>query len=373
MNQLNKETMHATILGLATAVPSSHYFQRDIVEKFIQIFSIPDEKKTALRKMYQNSAINKRHSVIEDFHNEREEWKFWGQDYPKTIPGMSSRNEVYKKEAPKLAFKAAQKALLNWGGDPSSITHVISVSCTGIMAPGIEFDLIRLLKLKSTINRLGINFMGCFGAFKGLSVAQAFAKEDPTHRILVVCTELCSLHLQDGLDTETLTANALFADGAAAAIIGTTPLSTENPLWEIVKMKSLGLENSLDKMSWEASDKGFFMRLSPTVPVLIGKQIKAFIDRLIPQSLSYNQCDWLIHPGGKSILQAIEKALILNKDQTQASWNTLTDYGNMSSATFLFVLERLLTQQKKRPWSVGLAFGPGLSMEGAFMRQLSEQ
>ncbi|WP_068471268.1 type III polyketide synthase [Candidatus Protochlamydia phocaeensis] len=365
--------MKAWILGLATTVPPYQYSQEEAAEKFIHILSPPEDKEQFIRKMYQNSAIQTRHSVVNDFKKEREGWHFWGSDYPKNAPGMSERNEMYKKEAPKLACEAAKKALQSWGGDPSLITHVISVSCTGVVAPGIEFDLIRLVGLKPTVNRLGINFMGCFGAFKGLSVAQAFAKENPAHRILVVCTELCSLHLQSDLDLETLTANALFADGAAAAVIGIHPHPQETPLWEIVNTHSMGLEKSLDKMSWEASDQGFLIRLSHTVPVLIGKSIKAFVQELLPSDLNYYTCDWAIHPGGKSILQAVEKAMQLNEDQTRASWEILADYGNMSSATFLFILERLIAQPKQKPWSVGLAFGPGLSIEGMLLRRPIER
>ena len=221
--------MHAAILALSTAVPQHQYSQKEIAGKLIDIFSLDEEKKQKLNKIYQNSAIQKRYSVIGDFHKPRDEWEFWGPLYPQTIPGTSSRNAVYKKEAPLLSLKASQKALEQWGGSLSDISHVISVSCTGMIAPGIEYYLMQKLGLSPSVNRLGINFMGCFGAFKGLSVARAFALENPGHRVLLVCTELCSLHLQADQDGETLVANSLFADGSAAAIIGMNPTHTENP------------------------------------------------------------------------------------------------------------------------------------------------
>lgn len=363
--------MTSSILALATAVPSCYFLQTDIAEKMIYVLNIQDEnKQQQIRRIYQNSAIYKRHSILPDFHGPRSEWHFWGHDYPSSVPGMSRRNEIYKREAPRLAHEAANKALKAWGRNAADITHVISVSCTGIMAPGIEFDLIRSLGLKRSVNRFGINFMGCFGAFKGLAVAQAFAKENPAHRILVVCTELCSLHLQTDLDAETITANSLFGDGAGAFIIGTEPCHEEKSIWDIINYHSIGLEQSLDKMSWEASDRGFLMRLSHTVPVLIGRHIQPFIENLIAHH--YHEplsCDWAVHPGGKSILQAIEKAMKLEPDHTKSAWDTLDQYGNMSSSTFIFVLENLLQRQSKRDWTLGIGFGPGLSMEGILLKK----
>lgn len=360
--------MSPSILALSTAVPSHVYLQEDVAKMAIAIFGLENEKAELTNRIYQNSAIEKRHSVIGDFHKPREEWEFWGSHYPETVPGMSNRNIRYKEEAPKLAEQAARDALESWGGDPSRLSHIISVSCTGVMAPGIEFHLMQKLGLSSSINRLGINFMGCFGAFKGLSVARAFAQESPDNRILLVCTELCSLHLQADHDGETIMGNSLFGDGSAAAIIGCMPDEQENPLFEIRRFHSLGFKNTLDKMSWEAGDQGLVMRLSHTVPVLIGRQIKEFAEALLKHDIRSDQCDWAIHPGGKSILQAIEKNLKLDPKQTIASWNTLNEYGNMSSATFLFVLDLLSRQEKRREWTAGVGFGPGLSAEGILLR-----
>ncbi len=360
--------MNATILGVGTATPPHSYTQAEAVEKFIDMLGVNDEKSDALRKLYHNSAIDRRYSVFDDFHKERSEWHFWGSDYPKTVPGMSQRNDVYKREAPRLAYEAARKAIDHWGGDSSSITHVISVSCTGMIAPGIEFELVNSLKLNPSVNRLGINFMGCFGAFKGLSVARAFAMENPLNRILVVCTELCSLHLQADLNPETIIANSLFADSSAAVVVGTEPQAHEKPRWAIAKNHCLALDNTRDKMGWEASDRGFLIRLSHTVPVYIGRTIKAFVEQLVPPELPLHECSWAIHPGGKSILQAIEKALCIDRSKTQASWDVLANFGNMSSATFLFILEHLWKKQDLSPWLVGLAFGPGLSMEGMLLQ-----
>jgi predicted naringenin-chalcone synthase len=355
--------MEASILAISTAVPSYAFAQEEVADKLIDILSIDPEKAKTVRKLYQNSAIRTRYSVIPDFHKERDQWHFWGSEFPKTVPGMAQRNDRYK--APKLAHQAAVKAVDSWGGDPETITHLISVSCTGVVAPGIEFDLMRRLKLKFSTQRLGINFMGCFGAFKGLAVAQSFAKEDPKHRILLVCTELCSLHFQVDQTPDNMLANSIFSDGAAAVIVGADPKSHENSIWEIRHKWSLGLDNTWDKMGWEAGDTGFLMKLSHTVPVVLGRQMTSFLHSLI--DCSYADCDWAIHPGGKSIIQSLEKALQIDGGLTKASWDILANYGNMSSATFLFVLNRLLELKSSKKLTVGIGFGPGLSVEGILL------
>jgi predicted naringenin-chalcone synthase len=362
--------MKSFIFAVSGAVPAYAFKQDEIAKKCIDILSIQGEKAEFLNRIYQNSSINNRYSVVNDFHKSRGEWEFWGPQYPEKVPGMTERNQRYKQEAPALAERAARQALEQWGGEVSRITHLISVSCTGMIAPGIEYYLMQNLGLCPTINRLGINFMGCFGAFKGLSVAQAFARANPDARILIVCTELCSLHLQTDHDPETIMANALFSDGSAAAIIGGNCLPEEEPLWEIQRVHSLGFKNSVDKMSWEASDRGFLIGLCHTVPVYIKRHMKEFVEGLLPKEIQPSQCDWAIHPGGASIVQAVEKALQLHPDQTESSWKILNDFGNMSSVTFLFVLNDLLKQKSERTWTAGVGFGPGLSAEGILLRRL---
>lgn len=360
--------MEASILALSTAVPPYEIAQTEIADKMIHMLALGPDQAEKIKKLYKNSAIRTRYSIIPDFAKERAEWNFWGSEFPKKIPGMSLRNDLYKVEAPKLAYAAAAKAIETWGGDPGAISHVISVSCTGLVAPGIEFDLMKSCKLNWSTHRLGINFMGCFGAFKGLSVAQAFAKQDPKHRILLVCTELCSLHFQAEQTPDNILANSLFSDGAAAVIVGANPKGSETALWEIRKTASLGLDHTENKMRWEAGDQGMVMKLSHTIPVLLSRQLDTFVQSLLDSNFSYSNCNWAIHPGGKSIIQAIEKALKLEKGLTQASWDTLEDFGNMSSATFLFVLHKLKEQQNLRNGTIGLGFGPGLSVEGILLR-----
>lgn len=361
--------MEAYILALSTAVPSFSYTQEEITNKIIEMLSVDEEKAQLIQKLHSNSAIDKRYAVLEDFKKERSEWNFWGLEFPEKVPGMSKRNDLYKIEAPKLACEAAQKVLKNWKGDPNTITHVIAVSCTGLIAPGIEFEIMQQLNLRLDVQRLSINFMGCFGAFKGLSVARAFAKENANHRILVVCVELSSLHFQVEQTPDNMLANSLFSDGAGAVVVGAKPRTEETPLWKICNMTSLIVDKTKEKMRWEVGDHGFVLKLSHTVPVLLKRHINSFVQSLLGLQDSYNDYNWAIHPGGKSIIQAIEQALKLERETTQASWSTLANYGNMSSATFLFVLHQLLEQKNSKKRTAGLAFGPGLSVEGILLER----
>lgn len=344
----------AYILSLATASPDHCFQQKAIGNKMIEGLSLPTDQAENLRKLYKHSAIHTRYSVLQDFN------PLFAQ------PTTKERNEIYKKEAPKLAIKAAKKALSLCPQGPSHISHIISVSCTGMMAPGIEYYLIKELDLRPSIGRIGINFMGCFGAFNALSVAAALSKENANHRILIVCTELCSLHGQIDLSSDTLLANALFADGAAACIVGGA--ESKDYLWKIEERSSMALSNSTQAMSWDLGNNGYFMKLSTRVPILIKRNIMEFAHNLIAQKCAFEECHWAIHPGGKSIIKAIEKECNLLPSQTTSSWRVLKNYGNMSSATFLFVLEESLKIRRKQKWTLGIGFGPGLSVEGILLK-----
>jgi len=219
------------------------------------------------------------------------------------------------------------------------------------------------------VDRLGINFMGCFGAFKGLSIAKALAQQSAQNRVLVVCTELCSLHFQQDLNVDTMVANSIFADGAAAAIVGVKLRQGEKELFKIEHHASTTLNGTKDLMTWEASDHGFQMRLSASVPAHLENHISPFIQRLIGPKLSFDQCSWAVHPGGKAILNAIIRACHLEEEQLSASWKVLNDYGNMSSPTFLFVLKEVLKIASPKKRVIGLGFGPGLSIEGLLLKQ----
>ncbi len=356
--------MQAEILSIGTALPPYEQRQEEMGRQIPGSLGLSEIQGAKLQKIYEKSAIYKRHTVLDDLFGS--EWRrFFSED---TIPKMKERNELYKEKAFPLAAAAARKAFEKWKGDPALITHVISVSCTGVFAPGIEFSLIREFGLRNSVERLGINFMGCFGAFRALATANALALENPKNRILIVCTELCSLHFQPTKDWDSLIGSALFADGAAAAIVG---VKGENPCFTIVNKGSIALENSFEEMQWEAGDTGFLMKLTLRVPMHLRLKIREFVESLLQDKAEIKGCDFPLHPGGKAILEQVEEELGLSKTQTESSWNVLSQCGNMSSATFLFVLEELLKKPRelRHPFAVGVGFGPGLAMEGVLLRQ----
>lgn len=360
--------MTATILALETEVPKTSLAQEDFAEVSTRHLKLSEPQARLLERITKNSQISHRHTIVEDFYENGLKGALF--NFCENAPQTALRNEIFKKYAPQLAISVCEKVLNEWGGDRQSITHVISVSCTGMIAPGIEFLLIDALGLSRYVERLGINFMGCFGAFKGLAIAKALAMENPRHRILLVCTELCSLHFQTDTQIDTLVSNSLFADGAAAVIIGTQAHSTERPLFEMYRQGSLALDRTLDLMTWEAGDYGYRMRLSALVPAQIEAHVAPFVSRLIGTEQSFQSFTWAVHPGGKSILESIARTCELQLEQLKASWKVLKEYGNMSSPTFLFVLKEILNNAKSNEHIIGLGFGPGLSVEGILLKRM---
>lgn len=350
--------MKPTIFSLGTCLPSHSLPQAEIARYLINHLQLSDEEAWLLEKIYKNSAIEKRYSVLPYLIHSKEDFL-----------GMSVRNSIYKKEAPLLAEKAARRALEQWKRPLNEITHVISVSCTGVITPGIEFILARQLDLDRHTSLLGINFMGCHGAFKALKVATKIAKENPKNRILLVCTELCTLHFKPRGDIESIVIQSLFADGSAAVIIGSDPQENERPIFEFIEEKCDAIPDSLNDMTWDASSEGFDMTLSQRVPGIINKYIEPFVKKLAG-TINFQELEWAIHPGGKAIIEAVEKACALDKSSALSTWSVLKNYGNLSSATFLYVLWEIHQRQISKENIIGLGFGPGLSVEGLLLKNV---
>lgn len=357
--------MNAAIFAIGTSIPSYALTQMEIAERLTEIMQLNDEEAWLLKKIYSNSAVSKRYSVLPnilDLHD--------SPFLSKNFVGLSERNAHYKREAPQLAEKAARQAISNWKGNLADITHVISVSCTGIITPGIEFLLAQHLALDPHVSLLGINFMGCFGAIKAIKVASKIAKENPKNCILLVCTELCSLHYKQRTDIEMMVIQSLFADGAAALIMGTEPKGGEQVLFEITDEKSSFIKDSINEMSWDASTEGFDMTLSARVPKLICEHIEPFIKSFLGHLYKADDYLWAIHPGGKAIVEAVEESLQLDRSLTTSSWNVLKAYGNLSSATFLYVLDDICKTYPGPKKTIGIGFGPGLCIESLLLNKV---
>ena len=325
-----------------------------------------DEQRRLLPKLYRLSGVNRRASVLLDEpEGEAERQSFFPVPTSEDDmgPSMRARMVKYEQEAGPLATRAAAVALDSSGVDADAITHLVTVSCSGFYAPSTDVVLIKSLGLRPTVERTHVGFMGCHGAFNGLRCAKAFAESDPRARVLVCAVELCSLHYQYGWDPEQTVANALFADGAGAVVGGATE-NGDADAWRLAATGSCLIPDSEEAMSWKLGDHGFRMTLSARVPDLICAHLRPWIESWLDEhGLALPDiASWAVHPGGPRILKAAGKALDLERDAMGVSRDILSQCGNMSSPTILFILERLRRENAPLP-CVALGFGPGLVAE----------
>jgi len=353
--------------GIGLAVPEYAFKQAQASEESLSISTHSPVNPTALKALYHKTRIQERGSVLYSQEGSEEPTQVFFQPQKHSEdqgPGTQARMEVFEQEAPKLALAAAQAALLDSGTRPEEITHLVIVSCTGFSAPGIDFELIRSLGLSHTVARVQVGFMGCHGAINGLRTARAFAYENSKHRVLLCSVEIASIHYSYELDGGSAIANALFADGASACVIAAQEPEADS--WQVTATGSFFIPNSADLMGWRIGDHGFKMSLLPEVPDLIGNHLKVSLENWL-QTFNLKIEDirsWAVHPGGPRILDQTEKSLGLPSGALNVSREVLSAYGNMSSATILFILDRLRKTNAPRP-CVALAFGPGLVAEAA--------
>ncbi len=278
---------------------------------------------------------------------------------------------LYEQEAIQLCEKAITAALpIDF--DYQQITHLITVSCTGMYAPGIDIQLIQRLSLRTDIQRTAINFMGCYAAFNAMKSADYIIKAQPTAKVLIVAVELCSIHLQKTKDADTLLANALFGDGAAAALLTGQP-NEQAASFQIQQFYSDLAFDGIQEMAWRIGDFGFEMKLTSNIPDIIRTNIFQLIERLLEKmDIPIQAIDYFaVHPGGKRILSVIEEKLNIEKTKNQIAHQVLRDYGNMSSPTILFVMNALkqsLKESDDQKKVLGIAFGPGLTLESMLMK-----
>ncbi|MBB3839692.1 putative naringenin-chalcone synthase [Runella defluvii] len=350
------------INAIGTAVPAFKHQQTDILRFMLSAETYLEDEARRLSLMYHRSGISFRHSVLPDYSSTKDGYQF----YPKTpdlepFPSVSQRMNFFETHALTLAQAAIED--LHFTKPLTTFTHLITVSCTGLMAPGLDIQLMESLDLSPTIVRNSVNFMGCYAAIHALKLADAFCRADANAQVLVVCTELCTLHFQKGKSMDTQTSNLLFSDGAAACIVSNHPHGKriEGFYSEVV------LEGKND-MSWKISEHGFLMKLSNEVPKLLEASIqKMILNALSSNNLTLDQItNWAIHPGGKSILEAIQRAMKLESTASDTSFEVLRNYGNMSSVTILFVLKKLFSTNNDGN-TFAVAFGPGITMESMML------
>jgi len=385
--------MSFAIHGLGTANPPDAVSSADGLRLARKLAGSDVRTSTWLVPVYEKSGVERRYQVIGGAvvrdvldGEDRVSSPFYPTPARDNVgPTTAERMTMYAAEAGPLALRAAAQAVAESGFAPESFTHLVTVSCTGFGAPGVDLALIRGLGLRPTVERTHVGFMGCHGALNGLRVANAFAAANPGARVLVAAVELCSLHYYYGNEADKLIANAIFADGAAAiagqasgprerAVSEPFDVAQEQPAhagrspgsWSLRASGSCLIPESTADMAWTVGDNGFAMTLSRRVPNLIAGHLRPWLEGwLRDNGLSLADVrSWAVHPGGPKILVAVEEALGLPPAALAASRAVFADRGNMSSPTVLFVLDKLRREGAPGP-CVALGFGPGLVAEAA--------
>jgi alpha-pyrone synthase len=378
------ETSYINAIG--TAVPIHAYPQAQIGGFMADALALNDTDRRKLNALYRQTRIGTRHSVLPDYGRTADAFTFYPQSTDlEPFPTTADRMAVYRREVVPLARLAVENCLSQQPDfDRQHISHVVWVSCTGFYAPGPDIELIQALGLSGTTQRLAINFMGCYGAFNGLKAADAIVRAYPDAAVLVVCAELCTLHFQKKTDTDNLYANALFADGAAAVLVESQARTAFGRDGVALRMRGFFsdiLPDSQAEMAWHVGNTGFEMVLSGEVPTVIRRGIGRALSRLLDRS-DLTPADighYALHPGGRRILEVIEEQLGLSTHDNRHAYSVLRDYGNMSSATVLFVLARIRQELSDparesdedlpagSPNVLSCAFGPGLTLESMLL------
>lgn len=358
------------IISVGTALPAYKHRQQDILQFMLKAHGGLADNRRKIEWLYTHSGIETRYSVIPDYSLPAERRTF----YPQTadmepFPSLEMRLEWYRHHALPLSVQAIENCICHHV-DRSAITHLITVSCTGMTAPGLDIQILQEMKLCTGLYRTSVNFMGCYAALHALKAADAICRSDGGAMVMIVCTELCTLHFQKGNDMNSITSALLFGDGAAAALVAGDRFH-ERGLRLAGFCSEVDFKGAQD-MAWSISGKGFLMTLSAYVPKLIRANIGDLLTKtLTAYSMKKNEIMyWAVHPGGKKILQTVQQELSLCDDDLQYSYDVLNKFGNMSSPTILFVLKEIIERVKwdRKEKIFASAFGPGLTLETAILQ-----
>ncbi len=347
-------------------MPEHSFKQKDVIPMMQKIYGLDAVEARRLAFMYRQSDIETRYSVLSDYSNFSNEgaWNFVSATQDEPMPNLDERMKIYNREALPLSILAINDCLKDII-KPQDVTHLITVSCTGMSAPGLDLQIAEMMDMQPQVFRTSVNFMGCYGAVHALKLAKLICLSTPSSNVLIVATEFCSIHFQKEYTPDSASSTILFSDGSAAVLIS-NKLSSSKKI-ELTDFYSKVAYRGKKDMAWELSHKGFIITLSSYIPDLIEQDIQALVDEAAKHS-GHDIKDithWCIHPGGKKIISAIQKQLHLNSDDMRFSKDILSRYGNMSSPTVLFVLKEIIGNLKDdEPANIlGAAFGPGLTME----------
>ncbi len=341
---------------IATAVPP--YDMHRAFVGFAESMLPDGTKRNLFRRMARLSAIEHRYSFLQPIATADGSWSDADGLYVKgNFPGTARRMKAFEQFAPKLARTALDKLALT-EEERQGITHIVVTSCTGLYAPGLDYEAVDYLKLNPSVERTMIGFMGCYAAINALKSARHIVRSEPDARVLLLSLELCSLHMQETQDLEQLLAFLVFADGCAAYLVTAQPVGLA-----LDSFLAVNLSGTNHLITWRIGEQGFDMQLSGKLPAELrnavaaaGSQITRAID---PSSIEL----WAVHPGGRTILDAVEQGMGLRTHALCDSRCILLNYGNMSSATVMFVLEQVMQHAHSGQQGCAMSFGPGVTAE----------
>ena len=375
---------HPAIRGLSVLVPPTVLHQDEVTEVFAAQPGLSRLAQRLVRTSFGAAGVERRHTVLEELSLTPPE----SDDPPAFFdlttgelqsPGTGVRNTTYAAKAGPLYVAAGRAAIEATPGiDATDVTHVITVSCTGFYAPGPDFEIARDLGLRAGVQRYHLGFMGCYASLPALRLAAQLCEADAAAVVLVVSVELCTLHLRASEEADTIIATSLFADGAGAAVVTRRAPEPGERVLELDRFATRTTPEGESEMAWRIGDHGFEMVLSNAVPAIIGRHVVDAVEPLFREEPALAEAlrdgttasaipHWAVHPGGRSIVDRVETALALDPEQLAPSRAILREYGNMSSATILFVLERMLEDAGDGERIAAMAFGPGLTVETALL------
>lgn len=337
------------INSIASAVPDF-----DVHSKFIEYCPrlLPDKRSIKLfQRMAERAQIEHRYSFLQP-HADKDKLDVEGFYHNEAFPSTQTRMEFYER----FAFTLATRALNQL--DVTGTTHLITTTCTGFYAPGLDHQLIQHYGLPKNVERTAVGFMGCYAAINALKLARHIVRSEPHAKVLVVNLELCSLHLKNTGTLEEILSFAIFSDGCAASIVSADPVGLE-----IRSFNSDVLPGTEALITWRVGNQGFDMHLSGKVPGAIAKNLPLVMNTLLDGYTRSDIAHWAIHPGGRTVLDAVKTGAELEEHQLTESREVLRKFGNMSSATIMFVLQEMLSNSKKSGPGIAMAFGPGLTVE----------
>ncbi|XP_010916088.1 chalcone synthase [Elaeis guineensis] len=372
----------ATIMAIGTANPPHAVDQSTYPDFYFRITKNEHkvELKEKFKRICEKSMIKKRYMhLTEDILKENPNMCAY------MASSLDARQDILVEEVPKLGKEAAVKAIKEWGRPKSNITHLVVCSTSGVDMPGADYQLIRLLGLKSSVKRVMLYHQGCFAGGTVLRIAKDLAENNKDARVLVVCSEITVVTFRgtDDIHFDNLVGQALFADGAAALIVGADPIQdVERPLFQMISAAQLILPDSEGAIEGHLREVGLTFHLLNQVPTIISKNIEKSLEEAFhPLGISdWNSLFWIAHPGGPAILDAFEAKLKLKPEKLRATRHVLSEYGNMSSACVFFIMDEMRKRSIKEgkettgeglDWGVLYGFGPGLTMETVVLKSVA--